>query len=450
MLSRPDGYLEVFFVVLEVVPALLLVLTKSRHLLTYVVCLWAFGPEVRRISDWIYGDYQYVSLLSVTPLLCALSLIVPIGRVLKFMPADAKTAFKCLCGALAYGTLVGVIHNGLGAAYDLLSNVSPLLVLVYLISEPMSLRERDGIYRALSAIAVAVSLYCWVQFLLVPPWDALWMENCGMGSIGHPLPLQIRPWSTLNAPGPCAAFLGCALAPMILEKRWRGVLGWAGVVLVASALAITFVRTSYITLFVMVVAYISLSSGKSKIKTGISMLAVVAALAVITPHLPGGDRISGRLASMGDLSHDSSFQARSKFSLGALRIVFENPLGKGLGAVGGGAKLSDDNSDQSSVVFDNGYLAIALTFGPIGSLLVFASFYFIGRSAWMTQMKYQDPYSRLALAGLAGLGLALSSGNVLPGVSGTLFWMLISATFAIQSAAIEQVALSPQKSLVRA
>jgi O-antigen ligase len=283
-----------------------------------------------------------------------------------------------------------------------------------------------------------------VEYLIVPPWDGFWMLTCKpiMGSIGHPQPMNLRPWSTLNAPGPCAAFLAVSLAPMMMEKRWRGPFGWLGVGLIASALAITFVRTSYIELILMIIVYISLS-------TGIGVMVILAALIVITPHLPGGDKVASRFQSMGDLGNDPSVKARTEFSGEAAGRVAGSPLGSGLGTIGESTKLNSGGKFGSDdVVFDNGYLGVSLTYGIIGCILLYGGLLVIALYAWKTQRQLQDPYSRLCLAGIAGLAFAQTSGNAVVLVTGVMFWMVLGAGFATYSAQV-QAALQEEKNRKR-
>lgn len=133
----------------------------------------------------------------------------------------------CVFGIeLAYGSVVGLFKNGIVFAYDLANYVIPLLLLPYLAIKPMKAKELDRLLYSYANIAVLVAIYGIIQYLTVPPWDAFWMNNVEMNSIGIPEPLQIRVFSSMNSPGPCAIFLAMALVPMLMENG--GAAPWDG------------------------------------------------------------------------------------------------------------------------------------------------------------------------------------------------------------------------------
>lgn len=428
----PEGGYQISLLLLLVLPAVALALADARGLPVYLLAVWAVCPEIRRLFDWITDEYRPVSLLSAAPLIVTLTLLIPILRRPIALAPSLKVPLGLLCAALGYGTILGGLHNGLAFAFDLGNYAVPLLMLLYASQRSPDARERDGWLRGLAALAIGAAIYGWVQFLIAPPWDTFWMKHVEMNSIGTPLPLEIRVFSTLNAPGPAGAFFAASLAPMLLRPQWRGSLGWLGGALVASALALTLVRSSWLSLLICVAAYTLLLPGRAKGRPLLGLVGLMAALYFAAPLLPGGSGIVSRVGTLGDLGNDYSYQDRQQFSAGVFAKILANPLGMGLGSVGVGTKLDHSGQMGEYGVFDNGFFAVLMTFGIPGGLMFFGSLLRIGfvlrrESAPAAPLA---ALGRLALAALLAGVASLSSGNCFPGLSGMLLWFFVGLPLA--------------------
>ncbi len=426
-----DGGIQFYLLVVAVLPAVVLALLDSRHLVPYLIASWAFGPEVRRLFDWAEGHFQPLSLVSLLPLIVSLCLLIPLLARPASLEGFLKTAARMFLVVLAYGLILGLAHNGLSSLYDLASYAAPLLILFYLAARPINWDDRNYWIRSLSTIAVLVAVYGWVQFLFAPAWDCFWMKSTGMASIGSPEPLKIRVFSTLNSPGPAAQFLAAAAAPMLMRRNWRGFFGWAGVLVVLSALALTEARSEWLMLIATVLVFILLS-GKQRLPAIAGVCGVAFALTLLVPYLPGGDKIAARASSLTSLQKDGSAQARTNMAALNLSAVAGNPLGSGLGTDSLGSRLNN----SGSVVLDNGYISLFFTFGLAGGLLVVAALWYSGRAAYAVQKATQSsewlaPFSCLAVATVAADILGLASSNVFVGLGGFLTWMLIGCTFGL-------------------
>ena len=264
-------------------PAFLLSLFHVRLLVPYNLLVWAIAPEIRRIADWAEGTYHSVSLLSLAPIFTAAMVIIPVLKHLHKLERKLVRILVCFAVALGYAGLIGIALNGMGSLYDLANYIIPLLLVPFFAIRPFHVKELDQTMRLFSIIAVLVAVYGIIQYVTVPPWDAFWMNHAGMNSIGKPYPLEIRVFSTLNSPGPAAIFLTCALVPMMVERRWRGPLGWVGVLLVTVCLLTTLVRSAWIVLVVMLLTYLATSSGRRK---GLLLLQVVFVAAALFYAVP--------------------------------------------------------------------------------------------------------------------------------------------------------------------
>ncbi|MDF2925324.1 MAG: hypothetical protein K0R57_4238 [Paenibacillaceae bacterium] len=420
---------QIALLIALLLPSLTLAVIGSRHLVTYLLLVWAVGPEIRRVSDWLSGEYASVSLLSLSPLLCSSMLLIPVLVRMFKLRGTAQKIVAFLAGGLAYATLIGLMKNGSMAIYDLANYLMPMLLVPYMLTNPFDKKALDSWMRAFSTIAVLVAMYGIYQYLSVPPWDKFWMEHVEMGSIGRPEPLEIRVFSTLNSPGPAAFFLAFALGPMIMEKRWRGIFGWIGVAAVTICLLTTMVRSAWLMLVVWLFVFIATSAKQNRNRSLLQLAFVVAVAIVVVPRLPGAEQLVGRLETLTELEQDHSYNERQDILQTLGPMLASNPDGLGLGSTGTSSKLGNDGSMGELGVVDNGFLSLMLTFGIVGSLLLFASLYLLGKMAALTRSRAerlsQDLYARLALAALLSAVAGLLSDNVFTGIKGFVIWALI-------------------------
>lgn len=438
--NAQDSGLQFDLLICMILPAFVLAFTDSKFLIPYVIGMWAIGPEVRRVADWAEGSFQPVTMLSLAPLLATSAFIIPILKRVRRINPRLRTALILLGATVIYGLVVGLAHNGLASIFDLASYVLPIFVLLYIVSRPTDASDRDFWIVSFTNLAIIVASYGWIQFLLAPAWDVFWMNHAPMASIGRPEPLKIRVFSTLNSPGPAGMFLAAALAPMFLERRWRGATGWVGVLLVASALAVTLVRSSWLMLMVTVIVYILLSSGKDRWRKTLTVASLGLTLFTLIPLLPGGSDISSRVQTFGDLKKDNSANARSEFATDFIPTLLSTPFGLGLGTVGLGSKIDNQGQLGQYANFDNGFYAIFITFGLLGGMVVFASLWLLGKAARGTgRASTLSAYSRLAIATLVSVTCGLISGNMLTGIGGILTWLLIGTAFSASTPTKNQV-----------
>jgi len=440
-LSRTeDGGVQIGLLGFMVLPAFVLGATRSRWQVPYLLCAWAFGPEVRRVADWIGGEYQTVSVLSLVPLLATLSLLLPMWRTRVRLTGPLRAATLCLCVAYVYGAIVGAARNGFFVAlYECATYVVPFLLVLYAASRPANPRERDQWLRALSVVATLVAAYGWVQIIFVPPWDKFWMERSGL-AVGLPAPFQFRLFSTMNSAGPAALMLAMGLGPMLLERRWRGFFGWAGVIVVASALAFSQVRSAWLLALVVIGVYVLLSPARRRLNTALAVGFLGVALLLAGPFLPGWELVSDRAATLQNIQEDGSFQGRLATGGTAVASVLVNPLGYGMGFAGTATKLlgANPNTSRRDAVdnTETGILNLLQTFGLLGGVALFAAIGFLFAATGPPRPS-RTPADFAAQNGAPGLIplartalvcclVGLLFGNVLPGVAGFLTWLLFS------------------------
>jgi putative inorganic carbon (HCO3(-)) transporter len=458
----PELSIQITILLLLLFPAFVMALIDSRRLIPYILLVWVICPEIRRIQDWMEGTYHSVSLLSIAPLLTSAVVIIPILSKLHQMDSRINKSLIYLAIVLLYGSLIGLTKNGSGSLYDLANYLIPILLIPYAALSKFDSKALDRLLIAFSDTAILIAVYGIIQYVMVPPWDAFWMNHVEMTSIGKPLPLEIRVFSTLNSPGPAGTYLASALAPMILDKRWRGSLGWIGVILVTVGLLITLVRSAWVMLFIDIVIYTAVSAGRQKWKLIAQLTAVIGAMYVIIPKLPGAQGLVDRLSTMTAIQDDHSYNERLDFFHTVFPMLFAKPQGLGLGSIGVGTKLSNGGALGEYGIFDNGFVAVFLTFGILGGLLFFWALWVVTRFL-LSQKNQTDGlnlYSKIALSALLGSIICLVFENGYTGLKGFLLWMVVGVGIMahqtivqerrqIPDAATSQLENSPHKASIR-
>jgi putative inorganic carbon (HCO3(-)) transporter len=418
---------QVALLTLIVFPAFILAFLHSTYLIPYNLLVWAVAPEIRRLADWLEGVYHPVSLLSLAPLISSATVIIPAIFYIHRMNRSITKVMCYFAIVLAYGSMLGLMKNGVSTFYDLASYVIPILLIPYCTVAAFKMKDMDQMLRSFSNIAVLVAIYGLIQYMLVPPWDAFWMQHVEMISIGSPLPLQIRVFSTLNSPGPAAQFLAFSLVPMIFVNKWRGALNWLGVVLVFICLLTTLVRSAWIVLIVMILSFVLTSSSSMKWRLLVQLAALGAVLYLAVPHLPGAEGLILRMQTLSDIQGDHSYNDRMDLIHTMLPMVLHQPFGSGIGSLGQATKLENDGALGAYGVMDNGFIAIFFTFGIMGGLLYFRALWLLAKQIIkrVQEDRVWNLYTRLSLSAFAGAIASLSTDNGFPGMRGFLIWFLV-------------------------
>jgi hypothetical protein len=433
-MNMADGGAQLGILLLIVVPAGILACVDSDFLVPYILAVWALAPEVRRISDWTIGAYQTTSLIMLAPLIASFTLAIPILVKPAHLPRNLRTGVWAFAAVMLYGLALGALHNGFASIFDCVSYAVPAFIVLYVRARPRRTETVDAWMRAIGFTAIVCACYAWIQYTMLPPWDSFWMTHCipKMTSIGHPFPFQVRVFSSLNSPGPAGVYFAAVLAPMILEKRWRGPLGWAGVILVASALLITMDRSGWIALAVTLLAYVAVGTRNGRGTTLFKIAFFLVLIAYLVPFLPGGGAIAARVHTLTHVGNDGSYQARVHLAANVVPSMLAHPLGTGLGTLSAATKALSDVSAGQSYGLDNGYYALLLTFGPLMTLVLLWSIRLISSAAWQDRTYSPSNYclSRLAIASLVSAAISEGSGNLLNGLGAILIWFFLAASLA--------------------
>jgi hypothetical protein len=402
-----------------------LVLFRTDRVMYAGFCwwLWILAPEIRRLADYQAG-WNALNPISVTPLLVSALTLASVVRHLPTLRRRWLFPFVIALAGIGYGYIVGLARSGpLSATYAAASWLVPVAFGVQLaLGWEEYPRYRSAIATTLTLGALLLGAYGIAQFLRPPPWDAYWMRNADMYSIGVPEPYRVRVFSMLNSPAPFAAVMSAALFVAISTRSpWR-LPAAAGAV---AGLLLSLVRSAWLGCVAGIVAYAMhlRTRARRRLLLAFAAGAVVLGSAATTytalSSSPLVIAVTSRLATFGTLSADRSFKVRRGYLRAYVREIAEQPLGHGLGATGVGVSLNRGRGVQN---FDNGLLEVIYTLGWAGGAA-----YLLATLALLARLSRSgsdgDDVFATALRAVvvATLVQALSS-NVFSNVSGVVLW----------------------------
>ncbi len=407
-----------------------LLFTDPGRYLSFVLWLWMLAPFVRRVVDAQNGFNQQSPIL-LAPLLvcglCALDAIYHAPRLARVVALPFMVGFVSLLAAVLVGVFLTPPSLVLYAA---ITWMAPLLLGLHVAIHP---EHRDAYHRAISRTLllgiVIMGLYGVAQFVMPAEWDRVWMINSRMDSIGQPMPLRVRVFSTMNAPGPLAQFLTVSLL-IVLALRTK--LKWPTLAAGLLLLLMTLARSAWLGFAIGVVLLIALAPKPAR-RGAIGLVAAVVIALVFAASAPLPTEmasirhtIASRLTTIGDLSLDDSFRARRYLIPAVLADIGEQPLGSGLGStlVGGARGRASARLADQGLYLDNGILEVLLVMGWVGGLLFLGSAVSAAYLAWRGTRGRPEGYGYLA--GAMALLAQLVGATVFTGVGGAMLWLSLS------------------------
>jgi hypothetical protein len=393
---------------------------------SFCLWMWFLSPFVRRVFDYRHGWNSTNPVLLAPPVVAALSIFTLMHHA-KELRGRMFAPYLLVLGALGYGYSVGIINAGfIPATYALLTWIAPLMFGVHL---ALSWRH----YVALSAtvrktFAYALPLlafYGIYQFVRIPVWDAQWMINSDLKSIGSPLPFLVRVFGTLNTPGPYAAFL---LAGMLMMLTGKGFIRFPGIAVALIALLLTRTRAVWIAFLIGLIIQ-QLSQPVIRLPRRLLTLAIVSILAAPLTQIPTfRSTILNRMSTLKSISSDNSFVKRVQFSQDAAEGIVETAAGNGLGMTGGAIKLTNGRVGVRSL--DNGFLELFYLYGwPGGTMFLMGIVALLYQSFRFAEAR-RDPFAGAVRASGIALVAILPIGDVFSGSTGAMLWAMMGLSIA--------------------
>ena len=410
------------------VVAYALAMRDSRHLVTYLFGVWVFSRLVRRLVDWQLGEYTSLTALSLLPLLATLTVLVPFMPRIKQLPRKLRLALILILGPMAYAAAIGFLRFGPSAAVDAAGWIVPVLFVPYLATRPTTRAEAAGMLRGIVVLASVAAAYAWYQFLVLPPWDEMWLIESGMiSSMGQAEALNIRVWGPMNSTGPAAGVWSAALLLTLMDRRWPLATRLSVAGLLGTALLLTRVRICWLTTLIGLLVWAALQGGKRGGQAALLGAVVVAGLVFAAPYLPGGDKITDRLATFENLAEDQSFQTRKSILYSLTDTIAASPLGVGFGFTSAG-KVEDGQAGIAA--FDNGVGQLIYTVGFPGAGLWFIGMLLLARCIWERRQRIAEGTEPGIVLGVV-LAVTLAAAYSYSGVSSLAYWCAAGLGLAV-------------------
>jgi hypothetical protein len=398
------------------------------HFLSFLLWLCMLTPLLRRLVDY-KSSYQEQSLILVAPLLLMLLPLIDLRRRWELTaPVIRNTALLALFG-ITYGAGIGLIkHPGPNVVQSFAMWIAPIAFCIFI----ASIRDTAALTRTLtSTIAwgvILMALYGMYQFAVAPPWDTYWLRQVTIGSLspsfGHPEPLGIRVWSTMNSPGSFALFLSAFLIWLSRQEGW--------LVIIANVLGylvfcLTLVRTAWMMtalgLLICMIAGRSKFSPKNFVIRLLSLCLIVAGLTYVLQFR----RVQDRFKTFTSLKSDMSVNEREEMYQYMEGYILTTPLGDGLQSI----------AVYHDYLLDSTFIEMFFMLGWIGTALYsIGLLYLLGRMALSLR--------RVSIAPAAAVAITLAcstqslSGDILYRQGGVILWLFIGvwACFASSHVAI--------------
>jgi O-antigen ligase len=295
--------------------------------------------------------------------------------------------------------------------------------------------EEPALATAFRIALPLIALYGIFQYFFpLTAWDDNWLKSVAFGGIGAPEANHIRVFATLNSPAVLAAMLSFGILTVISTDK-GGALRPPLIGLFAFALALTFVRSAWLALVVGVLVY----AASAGVRRPARVVVIVAVLVAVSIAASGSNSTAAafvsRLTTLGALGQDQSTNARIQTADEVVPRILAHPLGEGLGQAGVASRLAGAEPGATNLDLDNGYLALGLQVGLVGSLLILAAAaWAISLAARAARLARGSPVASLCLSILL-FGVVMNlSGDALYGAVGAVFWYVAGfATAAVDA-----------------
>jgi hypothetical protein len=384
--------------------------------------LWLFllTPGLRRLVDF-YSGWSLVNPIMLAPYAAGALSAGPVLKRLGEQRFPYSALFALLFVCVAYGFVLAVIcERPFAAAFDVLRwAVPPCICLFIALDANRGLAYQAAVTRTMLLAVILLSAYGVYQYVLLPPWDAYWMIQSDLGSIGEPKPFLVRVFSTMNSPGSFSAYL---MAGLLLALPTSGILRMPALVLGGTALLLTLARTSWLSLMVgLGFLVIFGSSVRARFSIVVAMVCLPLIMGAVAQLPEGKDIIGKRLDTLSAMSEDDSLNERESsyrrfFNYG----LGENSFGSGLGISGSYQSYLDRRNKN---YIDGAIIEIGTALGVfVGGIYLLVILIVSGIACWRS-FQSRDAFSASCGAIVAAQTAGLVSSTTTIGEGGMLFWL---------------------------
>ena len=396
--------------------------SRSAGLATLWV-YWLFIPMIRRVVD-LLSSAPAADPLSLLPFVATAMLALMELRENR-LSRRARTILAVAALGFLVGVPVGLTIDPAAMTFAAIAYLAGLSAFVLGWGDEVRPAFGSTLEQVLKVALVPMALYGIAQYFFpLTSWDDNWVTSTDLGSIEAPQEGHIRVFSTLNSPFTFAIVIAIGILFAVAMRRRFGAKALYLLPL-AVALALTFVRSAWLSLVLGLIVYAAAAKGRAAGKTVAIVLVCLAGVVVVGSSNPTTKAFTDRLTSLGD-PNDISTKERLETTSRLLPQSVGQPLGAGLGQAGLAANLNE-SSESGVVDVDNGYVALLYQCGVLAFLAVIwailvsvgAAIRSLGRAP-----PGDRPYRAAILAILVMLLVAEASADVLFGIPGVIFWYL--------------------------
>jgi hypothetical protein len=392
----------------------------------FVVWLWMLAPLVRRIVEYRAGGAA--SLIIASPFLaCAVPALLNLGSLSELLSSEGYPLLFASAG-IAYGLGIGILlHNPISLIFGQLAQwIAPLLFAFFVVRfRPQVLDIRTSIEKAFLWGTLFTGAYGLYQYLVLAPWDALWIQTANITSIGFAEPRQMRVFSTMNSPQGLASFL---IAGIFIAVHSRSQIKWLTIPLASLSLLLTQSRSGWLG-FVFGLAYLVFYLPVRQ-KLQLTVFGVLSMILVLVAlQGPQKDALTARIQSLTAPSEDGSVAARTTGYVTLLPEMITAPFGAGVGLDESSANSPTSKGGEGLGIEDSAIIAVLFSLGIPGTIMLLTG---IGSGAFAGfRNKPGEPAGDLVAfrAILIAMAVGAVSTNTVQGLGGFLIWMSLTVCY---------------------
>lgn len=347
-------------------------LSKRSRSLYIGLVLWLFflAPMMRRLVDFHTGGSN-ANMIIASPILACIGALPRLRRLWAMVGIPRLKWLTLIASTYAYAAFVGyMLHSPFSLLQETVTWVGPFVFALYVFDQRDHMQEIFRTFRDQFLYGTLVmGLYGIYQYAILTPWDATWMENSTLSTIGTPEPYGVRVFSTMNAPQTFADFI---LFGILLSSASTKRLRFVAIPVGLMALGLTNSRSAWVGGVVGLLFTVVFVTAKRRVQIVTALLgfAVLLALVFQIPQL--NEQLTRRIQSFTDLKADSSVNERLVSQQHAITLFLDRAYGNGFGGASddpGSSPTGGVATVQGVYVNDNGIEQFMLTFGWFGSVV---------------------------------------------------------------------------------
>jgi len=403
--------------------------------------LWLFllTPGLRRLVDFQAG-WSPVNGLMLAPYASGVLCVGPVLKMSMSRRFGYGGLFTVIFVCISYGFVVAVIDDRLYTAiFDLLRwDVPPCLCLLIALDPERRRSFQDTFASTMVLALILLSLYGTYQFVALPPWDAMWIREAAMVSVGQPESYLVHIFSTMNSPGSFSTYV---MVGLLITMPTAGPMRMPAIGIGTIALLLTLVRSSWLGLLAGLIFLLFFgASVRARFNILIGLVCVPFIVLGLEQIPQGAEIIDSRLNTLSNVQNDQSYIDRSAGYRDFLyRGLLEAPFGSGLGVTGTYQSYIDH---RAPIMVDGAIIEVGMTLGVFAGGAYMAAIVLIAVAACWASVRIDDTFVSSCGAIVAALTLNLMSGTMTVGEMGVLFW--ITAGFCLVAQPRTWLALDPR------